>query len=331
MIARTRLALVALIALLSAQSLSAQAPPPARDAIAVRVNGQPIAELMVWRSLIDVPPQKRDEARKEVLTYLIDNAIIDQYLVQLKLQVDAKELDENIKKIKDEAVGNKLDFQETLKKMMISEDEFRTELTSALRWTKFVLQQGNDKVLQQFLTQNPTMFNGSKVRARHILIPVKDNNKDAALAKAAAIKKSIDAGVAEAVAKLPASTDALSREKERAKVLEQAFIMAAQAESSCPSKKDGGDLGYFPRVGKWAMVESFARVAFALKPYQMSEPVATEHGYHLILSIDIQQGKDVTFEQVKPFVQEVYAERLREAVLAAYKSKARIEILEKQK
>ena len=38
-----------------------------------------------------------------------------------------------------------------------------------------------------------------------------------------------------------------------------------------------------------------------------------------------------SFENVKPFVQEVYGERLREAVLTAYKAKSKIEIVEKQK
>ena len=39
-----------------------------------------------------------------------------------------------------------------------------------------------------------------------------------------------------------------------------------------------------------------------------------------------QPGKDVKFEDVKPFVQEVYGERLREAIIANYKSRSKIEI-----
>jgi peptidyl-prolyl cis-trans isomerase C len=304
-------------------------PLPAPNLIAARVNGHAISELMVYRSLMGVPPQRHDEARKDLLNYLIENTIVDQYLVQLKIQIEPKEIDENIKKIKDEAAKDKRNYQDILKKLSITEEELRTELTRALRWDKFVLKQGPDKVLQQFFTQNSDMFNGRRLRARHILIPIKDNNKDSAFAKITAIKKSIDAEVGQIVAKLPSTTDSITREKERANALEQAFIKAAQADSTCPSKKDGGDLGYFPRVG--AMVEPFARAAFALKQFQMSEPVATEFGYHLILAIDFKEGKDKKFEEVKPFVQEVYGERLREAILAAYKPKAKIEIVERKK
>ena len=81
------------------------------------------------------------------------------------------------------------------------------------------------------------------------------------------------------------------------------------------------------------MVEPFARAAFALKPFQMSDPVATEFGYHLILAIDYKAGKDVKFEDkpIKAFVQEVYGERLREAILTAYKAKSKVEIVERKK
>jgi peptidyl-prolyl cis-trans isomerase C len=304
-------------------------PPPARELVAARVNGQAIPELAVYRGLTRVPPQRREEARKDVLSYLIDNTIVDQYLMQLKIQIEAKEVDEHIKKIKDEAIKDKQDFKDILKKLLIDEDELRTELTNSLRWDKFVLQQGTEKVLQQFFTQNIEMFNGSRVRARHILIPIVNGKKDEALTKITAIKKNIEVEVEQAMTKLPVNSDNLTREKERAKALEKAFVETAMKESTCPSKRDGGDLDFFARVRD--MVEPFARAAFALRQFQMSDPVNTEFGYHLILAIDSKPGKEVKFEQAKPFVQEVYSERLREAVLSRYRPEAKIEIVEKKK
>ena len=350
MVTHSRLALLGCILLFTAGPLAAQTPPPpakfeppppaptgkvelppppAREVIAARVNGQPIPELAVYRGLLRVPPQRREESRKDVIKYLIDNAIVDQYLTQLKIQVEAKEVQEHINKLKAEAVTRKQDFADILKALLIDENELRAELTNSLRWDKFVLQQGQEKVLEQFFGQNVDMFNGSRVRARHILIPIPEGKKDEALAKITAIKKSIEAEVATSVAAVPPKADPLVREKERAKALEAAFVKAAMADSTCPSKRDGGDLEFFRRVGD--MVEPFARAAFALKQYQMSEPVATEFGYHLILSIDHKDGKEVKFAEVKPFVQDVYAERLREAVLAQYKPRATIEVLERKK
>ncbi|MEM4735097.1 MAG: peptidylprolyl isomerase [Candidatus Thorarchaeota archaeon] len=58
------------------------------------------------------------------------------------------------------------------------------------------------------------------------------------------------------------------------------FGEMARQFSSCPSKKRGGDLGWFER-GR--MVPEFERAAFSLNVGQMTEePVKTQFGYHII-------------------------------------------------
>ena len=61
------------------------------------------------------------------------------------------------------------------------------------------------------------------------------------------------------------------------------FGKLAQEHSDCPSKKKGGELGYF---GRGAMVGEFEAAAFSLQPGQMSDIVKTKQGYHLILVED---------------------------------------------
>lgn len=58
-----------------------------------------------------------------------------------------------------------------------------------------------------------------------------------------------------------------------------AFEELAQKFSKCPSGKRGGDLGAF---GKGRMVAAFEEAAFALDVNQVSPPVRTQFGYHLI-------------------------------------------------
>jgi peptidyl-prolyl cis-trans isomerase C len=74
------------------------------------------------------------------------------------------------------------------------------------------------------------------------------------------------------------------------------------------------------------MVEAFAKAAFALQPYQMSDMVQTQFGYHLILVTDRKPGTDVKFEDAKEMVRELYCERLREAIVAKYRPSAKITV-----
>ena len=59
----------------------------------------------------------------------------------------------------------------------------------------------------------------------------------------------------------------------------EAFEKAAEKFSRCPSRHRGGDLGTF---GRGRMVPSFENAAFDLKVGEISKPVRTQFGYHLI-------------------------------------------------
>lgn len=67
--------------------------------------------------------------------------------------------------------------------------------------------------------------------------------------------------------------------------------------SNCPSAQNGGNLGFIQRKGNFA--KSFLDTAFSLKVDQVSEPVQTEYGYHLIKVTEKKEGTNIQFEDVR--------------------------------
>ena len=74
------------------------------------------------------------------------------------------------------------------------------------------------------------------------------------------------------------------------------FEDAAKAHSKCPSKEKGGNLGSFP---KGQMVPEYEAVAFSMKKDEISDPVKTQFGYHIIRLNEKQESAEAKFEDVK--------------------------------
>jgi parvulin-like peptidyl-prolyl isomerase len=305
-------------------STPTQAPPPATT-VAATVNGQPIPELSVYRALLREPqPARRAALRPEVINFLVENALIDQYLEKLKIPVEAQEVEKRFGDLKEEIVKGGGDFKKVCETLYVTEADLRSQITCSLRFEKFANQYATDKALRDFFTANRAMFDGSQLKARHILLKVPAGDAQAAeqaKANLLKIKKLIEAQVAEGL-KAVTGQDKLAQEKARIELLDKAFAEAAAKESACPSKSAGGELGWFPRSGR--MVEPFAKAAFALKPYEMSDVVVTEFGLHLILATDQKPGRDVQYEKLQEVVKEVYTDRMREALLAQLRPSAQI-------
>ena len=84
------------------------------------------------------------------------------------------------------------------------------------------------------------------------------------------------------------------------------FAKLAKEKSKDPGAAEGGDLGYFT---KEQMVPEFSEVAFKLDKGQISDPVKTQFGWHIIKVEDKRTKPTPTFDEVKGQVQNYVAHR----------------------
>jgi len=87
--------------------------------------------------------------------------------------------------------------------------------------------------------------------------------------------------------------------------------LAKQDSADLGSKSQGGDLGW---LDKGTTDEAFETALFALKKGEVSAPVLTSEGYHIIELRDIRPGKTRTFEEVKPELAKQFADSERDRV-----------------
>jgi len=129
-----------------------------------------------------------------------------------------------------------------------------------------------------------------EVHARHILLPTEEEAKAA-------------------LARIKAGED---------------FAKVATELSKDPSG-DGGDLGWFT---KDRMVPEFADAAFKLEPGQVSDPVKSQFGWHIIKVEGKRMKTFPPFEQVKDQAARYVAQKAQTAVIASLREKAKIERLD---
>lgn len=304
------------------QTTSAVAPATAT--VVAKVNGVSISQLALDRALDRFAPDKRDEAKEEVLAQLIDTELVDQFLVQGKLQATPAEVATRIEEMKTEAKGQNKTFEEILASLKLAPGELDKHVAADIRWEKYLNSQATELALKALFQSEPALFDGSTVRARHILLPLGTDaaQNQASKQRLLQIKAAVDQAAQKAV--LAAGADKLAAEQKRVEAMDETFTAYAKQYSTCPSKTQGGDVGWFARDG--SMVEQFAKVAFAQKAGTISDVVETPFGYHIILTVDKKAGKEVKFDDVKDDVKEAYGERLRDQVAAHMRRTAKLEL-----
>ncbi len=116
------------------------------------------------------------------------------------------------------------------------------------------------------------------------------------------------------------ATDILAKIKKGSK-----FEDLAKQYSLDGSKDYGGDLGYFTQP---EMVPEFSKAAFSLEKGQMSKPVKTDFGWHVIRVEDRKMGVAQPYDQVKGAIRNVLVRKKVQAKLSELRKIAKVEVID---
>ena len=195
-------------------------------------------------------------------------------------------------------IADKKKFDDQLAANHMTREKLKENVREAMREERWLEDQiaGKVKVTEldakEFFDSNARFFEQPElVRASHILINVPENATPEVVAQK---RKAIDA-VAERISKGESFAD-----------------LAKEVSEDTGSKANGGDLNFFP---KSKMVPEFAEAVFALEQDEISKPVKSKFGFHIIKLTDRKTARKVPFEEVKAKIISVLTNQQKQAAV----------------
>ena len=278
--------------------------------VVATVNGENISQKDVDQMLSrfgkQIPEEQIPAITRQILDGLITEKLIIQFIRDSKIEASQADIEAELNKLREDVKSNPSLKGQTLEQVLETHgdsiENIKKNVTMSLSLEKHLGKDIDDKKIKAYFDENKVAYDGSEVRASHILVDTREMKTDAELAQAL-----------EKIKKIKAEVDS-----------GKDFAEVARQYSDCPSKDKGGDLSFFKRKGQ--MVEPFAAAAFALKVGQLSDPVKTPFGYHIIKVTETKKGNDVKFDDVKQNIKKNMMEEKAQVLIRQLLEKAKIDV-----
>lgn len=243
---------------------------PSEPAVAATVNGSPIYVAEVENVIEQLRKQRSLDPRgaaftqADVLQQLVERRLVEQAITQDESLVKKAEVDKALANAAKQLSAQKMTLEQFAAKSGVTVDSLRSQVLWELAWNRY-LEQNLANGVEQYFKDHRKDLDGTQVRASHILLRSEKpgESTDALIEKAKQIR-----------------ADILAKKT--------TFEQAAERYSSGPSRQEAGDVGAFPRYG--VMADAFAKAAFELEKGDVSEPVVSGFGVHLIKVTDVKPG-----------------------------------------
>jgi parvulin-like peptidyl-prolyl isomerase len=259
-----------------------------------------------------VPPNIDSRYRESIVKRLVEETLIAQESKRLKVKVNAKKLQREFEKYK-RMFKTEERFQRYLKNARLTEEKVKANLRANLQLRALLEHISGKSIseadLKRYYESNKRKYQvREQVRARHILIKTP--------------KKATPEQIAEAKAK----ADKIAAEA-KSKNNDETFAALAKMHSEGPTASRGGDLSFFTRN---RMVKEFDQKAFSMKVGEISDPVKTRFGWHIIRVVERKDKRLRSFEEVRDSIERTLNNRAnrtaRQKLIAKLRSKAKIEV-----
>ncbi|MCP4482248.1 MAG: hypothetical protein GY817_05630 [bacterium] len=216
--------------------------------------------------------------KKGIFEQIINEKLALKQAKAENIKVSRRQKDDAYNKVK-KRFTTESEFLEELSKKGLTEEEFKSKLEEELQVIEVVNKEVSSKVVvptddeaEDYYNDNKSlMIDPEAVRARHILLKFdKAKGESATLKQAKKIKKEIDNGADFAT-------------------------MAREHSEDEWTVDSGGSLGLFIRG---QMIPAFENVAFSMSVGEVSDPVKTQFGYHIILCQEKRMEQQKEFDEV---------------------------------
>ena len=235
---------------------------------------------------------------------MIDQSLMAQESNRRKYQIDPEEVNKGMKRWMRENGGKKA-IEKAKHPAIKDRDDLRREILAQLRYNRLLEDESSCDIptedeAREYYDNRPDLFTSEEmVSASHILK-----------------KASSDEEFENAEKEIFLIRDRLLGGED--------FVKCVQEESD-----DGGNDGNLGTFGKGRMVPEFEEAAFSLEPDQLSEPVKTQFGWHVIKLHEKHEPKLTPFDELKEKIIEYLHERKKDKVFDSFldelKAKATIE------
>lgn len=283
------------------------AKPKSEPLIVAAVGGDGIyrseVEYEVSRALVgqDVPAPLRRFLEAQALQQLVDRRVVLAHLQSKGEAAGQQEIEHAMQRLVADLTRQKLTLADHLDKLGLDEPALRGKFAWQITWKKYLERMFTNENLAKYFERNRREFDGTQLRVAHILFKAKANktpaDRAATLARAKQLREDIVKGTL-------------------------TFADAAAKNSMAPTAKEGGDIGLISRHDP--MPEEFSRAAYVLKKGEVSEPVETALGVHLITVLEEMPG-DKKLSDVRSEVEVAFAQFLFERLAEQLRPSAKIE------